>query len=133
MKTNLHKLFATDTAAETDGVWIPVSDGIEVLIARAGNQKFQKAYSRLCKPHRNLIRKGLLDGKTGDRLLVEALSEGILLDWRGIEQDGALLPYSKEAAVKLLAEMKDFADFVAAESQRMENFRLLDLEQAEKN
>ncbi len=133
MTTNLHQLFATDAAAETEGVWIPVCEGIEVKIARMGNEKFQKAYRRLCKPHRNLIRQGLLDSATEKRLLKEALAEGVLLDWRGLKQDGAPLAYSREAALKLLTELKDFADFVADEARRLDNFRERDLEDAEKN
>lgn len=133
MTTNLHKLFATDAAAETEGVTIPVGEGVTITIARMGNEKFKKAYQRLCKPHRTLIRQGLLDGETEKKLLIAAIAEGVLLGWDGLEQDGAALAYSKEAAVKLLTELKDFADFVADEARRLDNFRDKDLKAAEGN
>lgn len=134
MKTNLHSMFATSSTAEQEGVWVPVCEGVEVKLARMGNPRFAAVYKKKCKPHLASLRRGLLDKQTEVELMRQTLAEAVVLDWRGLrDAEGNLVPYSSETALQLLTDLPDFADFVADESRKLENYRESTLAESEKN
>jgi hypothetical protein len=130
---DIRKLYATNEDKETDGVWQDLGDGIEMLIARIGNPKYQKLFQRLSKPHRKAIRRGSLKEDVAEKLMIECMAETVLLGWKNVEMDGKPLPYSKENAIKILTEFKDLKDYINDFANEMEAYMQEDAEEAEEN
>lgn len=126
--------FKTDVKKSDEGVWCPVDTTTDIKIARYGNRTFQRALKRVMKPHKVMIDRGTLDDDMADKLLVEAMAEGILIDWRGMTENGAPLEYTKSEAIKVLLnkELRDFRELVVSLSQDMQLFRDEEIEEAEK-
>lgn len=126
--------FKTNAEKSDEGVWCPVDASTDIKIARYGNRTFQRALKRVMKPHKVMIDRGTLDDDTADALLVEAMAEGILIDWRGMTQAGEPLEYTKSAAIKVLLDknLRDFRELVVSLSQDMQLFRDEEIEEAEK-
>lgn len=116
MATDLFNDFATDAAAERNGVWEAYNEEVSFLIARSNNPDYNKLITRLAKQH-----KAILDSKTdaaqakSDELMVETMAKTVLLGWKGeFNFQGAPMgEYSIEKAKKLLA-VKDFRLWVGA-------------------
>jgi len=130
---DIKKLFGTNKESEIEGIWNDMGDGIEVLVARIGNPEYQKAFQAISKPHRRAIRRGTLNDEVAEKLLVKAMAKTILLDWKGIEEDGAPIPYSYENAMRILMEYKDFRDYVSDIANEMEGYKDEEDEESEKN
>jgi len=119
--------FAVDTNKEQDGVWFYFDDKEEsgVLVARAGNKKYNKALERIMKPYKHAIQRKTIEDGLAKKLMTEALVEGILLGWKGIELDGKEVPFSKETAFKILMDEKyhDFKETIEGYSQEIAAFQ----------
>lgn len=113
------KVFATNKTKEVEGVWQPGPGGSSYLIARAGNKAFTKLMGELAKPHRKLIEMGKADDDLLTDITAEAVSRTILLDWRGVTDDGKAVPYSQAECKRRLVEFPDFADMIAGLSKNM--------------
>ena len=132
---NIYSKFKTDENAETNGVWVDIGDGASVKVARLGNPNHEKIMERLRKPYRGILRTGgsLPDSVSTD-IAIKGIVDSILLDWDGFQdENGKDLPYSQEAADKLLREMKDFRELVAFLATEQETFRAEGLKEAAKN
>lgn len=125
--------FKADPVLEDEGVWTSVDAGTEasIKIARIGNRRYREAMTRRLKPYRRALRNGTLD----EKVTAEVLAETILLDWKGLTQDGVPLTYSPDAAKDLLCDnrFKDFRDLVVELAGDLELYRQQDIEDAEKN
>ncbi len=131
---DIRKAFATDRQAEQDGVWVALGDGARVKVARFNNPRHRAVLDRLRRPYRSLIMSGRdLPDDVAETMTVEATADAILLDWDGISENGAPLPFSRETARRLLSELPDFRDAVAFLSMQAETFRREALETATKN
>lgn len=131
---DIKKEFGTDTQKEIEGVWIDdFGEGLKIKIARIGNPEYQKLFNRISKPHRKAIRRGTLKDETAEKLLIQAMAKGIVLDWKGLSEDGVEIPYSYENALRLLTDYKDFREQVTEVATEIEAFRTEDEEEAEKN
>lgn len=116
--------FRTDAEKEKKGVWIPIGEGAELLIARWGNPDMIKVSERLMEPAeiRQAFRHGALSEEKAQEINTEIMAEAILLNWRGLEENGKAIPYSKEKAIELL-RIKDFSGLVTQISKTQENYR----------
>lgn len=128
---DISKRYVTSEAAEIEGIWRNLEEAGEVRVARLGNTRYQQAYQRL---ERN---KGTVDGTVlteaeQTELVVEAMAEAVLVDWRGIEWEGEPMPYSLENA-KVVLRVKDFRRVVLELSRDWEQYRKARLETAAKN
>ena len=131
---DIFKQFVTDPDKEKKGVWCPLSGDAEFLIARMGNREYTRELTQEVERY-----SAALDGNddvsddTSDNIMVKLLSKHILLAWRGtVEYKGEALPYSKEAAEKLLS-VKDFRKWVIRQSELLKNFRAAEDKVIEKN
>lgn len=116
--------FATDLDLEENGVWVDIGDGGSLLIARLGNPRYTKAVREISKPHKALIRNKTISEDLSDELLLKAMAQAILLDWKGIEDDkGKEIKYSKDAAFQLLKDLRDFRNLVTEICQEQAAFR----------
>lgn len=127
--------FAVDLKAETEGVWKDFY-GAKVLIARTGNEKFNKKLNEVFEKHReDLSKKDEAADKLADRLMVEVFADTLILDWEGIAYQGKEVKYSRQAVIDLLSppEMRDFRYELLSLADDAENFRLQLEEEQTKN
>lgn len=136
---SLRKTFKTDKSAETDGVWqeVAINDHngkpVRIKVARMSqsNKRYTKALNAATKPHQSAIQNDALDQELAKSLLQEVFAETVLLDWdnlpksdlTGVETDDELLPFSKENALALFAEMPDLYDDWESRAQKAAAFR----------
>lgn len=126
--------FQTNKAAEEDGIWVDVDgNGTKVKVARINNARYKKYFQKITKPYKRQIRNGTLAEELAEKLLVDALANTILLDWKGFTKAGEDFPYSVDNARVFLQESADFRDFVSDAANEMENFRAEELEEARGN
>lgn len=141
MAFNLTKNYATVTDLEVNGAWVDADEGVSFLIARAGNRKFNALLLRLAEKNKAAL-KGRNEAAQdrSDAIMVEVMSETILKGWRGdlqIDETDAngnvttveVGPFSIEKAAKLLA-IKDFREWVDAQSKDMANYQSAGKEEA---
>jgi hypothetical protein len=105
---DLKKTFATNKNKEVQGVWMPGPDGSSFRVARLGNENFTKLSGELMKPYRKLIQMGQADDKLLTQIAAEVTSRTILLDWKGVKDGGADVPYSTEAGQGAPLELPRF-------------------------
>jgi hypothetical protein len=115
--------FKTDENAELHGVWVPLGEGLEVLVARAGNENFNRLFRALAKPYQRQMEAGTFPEDQAKELLCDAYSKTILLDWRGLEEDGTPLAYSQAECKRVLLGSRDFRDIIVAISKEAEVYR----------
>jgi len=115
--------FATDAVAEESGVWINIDDGAQVRIARHGNNTYNRLLRDLSEPYAMSIRQGNLDDDIANKIYIKAAARAILLDWKGILENGQAIAYSAEKAESFLFNYPDFRKLIEALSLERENFR----------
>lgn len=116
---DIKKAYGTSEKLEQEGVWVPLGDGAKVKVARAGNKENRAEIKRLIAPHKVALRNDKLPDDVLETLTIKAMAGTILLDWDGIKEDGKAVPYSRENAIRLLTEYKDFRDQVAVLSNEI--------------
>jgi hypothetical protein len=105
---DIRKRFGTDRDLEESGVWQNVSDTCSILVARMNNARYNARFQELAGPKREIIRRSLISNEDAEELLLRVMSETILLDWKGVTEDGKPFPYTRENAYRLLKELPDF-------------------------
>lgn len=131
---DIRKAFAVDKSKELDGVWVQLDADTRILVARLGNERYRKVLREGMAPYRKAIKADTLSEDVQDKIMVDALVEGVLLDWEGMAENGKTLPYSKDTARRLLSDpaLKDFRDFVVEVSNEQSLFKeQLDVEAVE--
>lgn len=123
----------TDTALEEEGVWRDIGDGARLKIARLGNPAYKAEWEKRSKPYKRQIRNDSLPTEKANELLYQCLARAVLLDWDGLDEDGQPVPYSRENAVRLLREIRDFRDLVVSLADDAEAYRREAIEDAEGN
>ena len=123
----------TDKDKSENGVWMNVDpEGVvQLKLARIKNPKFM-----------NFMRDRMLSGKAGkgaskkiaqlmgesavdEATIVEGIAKFVLLDWKGILEDGKEIPYSQETAERVLADeqYQEFLEIVVEMASDNEAFR----------
>lgn len=120
---DIKKSFGTSLALENEGVWIELGEGASIKVARVGNKENKALLKKLIAPHKMAARNDKLADEVWEKITVESMAATILLDWKGIEDDGKALPYSKENAIRLLTDYKDFREQVASFSSELALFQ----------
>lgn len=117
-----------DFSAIDEGVWTEF-DGSSFKIAHISNAKFQRALARLQQPHMRKIQEGRLDPDLNKRILTQAMSEGILVDWRNVKtRKGEDVPFKADSAHKALLANVEFRDFVSDFATSISNYRAEEVE-----
>ena len=108
------KDFKKDEVKELDGVWayFDVEETQGVLVARAFNDKFTRAFRKLPRGLQAAAKMQTISRGADKKVWYKLLSETVLLDWKGISDEGKVLKYSTEAAAAMMMKYKDFAAFV---------------------
>lgn len=126
--------FATDPVATEQGTWVPYKGGIEFLIARAGNKRFNRMLRNEMDKHPELMiedadlkkmtdaQRDAVDAAT-QTVMIGVEASTVLLGWRGPFQfRGQPLTYSTQTA-EILLRMPDFRNWVMGKAREQAVFR----------
>lgn len=124
-----------DRKTQNEGVWVEHDMTTSFLIARMGNPKFKARFNSLMAPHQRKYEAGKLDMEMQGQIMARAVSETILLDWKGLTLDGKEIKYSKERAFEILSDAtaEEFLALILEYAQDNERFRNEKLETSSKN
>jgi len=117
--------FQSDPELEEKGVWRPIGNGAEALIARVGNKKFRSLIRRKLKSNRAIIeQEDDLAEEVSEEVMIEVYAHTVLLDLKNVSIDGKPLDrYTPELGIKLL-KMRDFRDRIKSYAEDAEAFRI---------
>lgn len=118
------KVYNFDKEACEQGRWFPFR-GAEVLVARSNSKRYRDAVKRHRAAFQSIIdaRVPLSDDQI-EKMTIEVAADAVLLGWRGFEEDGVEVPYSRDNAVRLLTEHPEFRDDIANIANSEDNFRI---------
>lgn len=129
------KMFVTDKALETGGVWHELGAGVKVKIARMGTPEYNATLRRLAQPHKNLARRVMEDSDLIDeadlvvfkKIEAQAMAEHVLVDWQGFtesdEPGSPAVPYSIEKALEYIQASDDFRKLLTELAGKASNFK----------
>lgn len=133
---NLRKLFGTDAAAETEGVWIDYADGVSMKIARMGgaNYEYSRYLSAQLKPYKFQLDKGNLSEEKSKEIMADVIAHCILKDWKGVtDGQGQPIAFSKEAAKEILCQYPELIRDLQVQASDYRRFAQEVLEDIVKN
>jgi len=130
---DIKKEYGTDASLETEGTWEDFGEGCEIKIARIGNKAYRKYFQKASKPYQKQIRRGTLSDDKAEELLIDAMAHCIVMDWKGMQEDGADIEFSIANCKRVLTEYKDLRDAISDIANSAESFKLAEDEAAEKN
>lgn len=119
----------TDPKLERDGVWIEFDSETSFKIASAETTSYLELIEAKLKPFRSAKRSGTFDHETRRRLSIEAIAEGVLLDWKGVNMGGKPLPFTRDNAILVLSRVKEVLDFVSNSASDLSNFRAKEIQE----
>lgn len=125
MKSNLDKLFKTDKKIEQEGVWFDVSDDVGFLVKpwKPSNPAMKSAMATHYKPYAKQIEFGTIEDVKAREIMVKVFVNACLVDWRGVEIDGQVTPFSKETAIKFLTELPELYETLLSYAKDFHNYK----------
>ena len=118
--------FKSDVDRERNGLWLDYGDAGEFLVARAGgsNREYEKALSRITRPHKRALEAEAIDNAKAFDLMKQAFAEAVVLDWRGVtDEQGNEIPFSKEKCLWLLRELDDLFQAIREDAHKATLYR----------
>lgn len=128
---DIRKLFGVNKAKESEGAWVPIGGGIEVKVKRAGqaNKEFAAEQMKMLKPFSKQIAMNTMDMDILRQINAKLFAKHVIVDWRGISENGETVPFSKEKFIEYATEMPDFFSDIFTAATELQNFQ--DAEDAE--
>ena len=138
------KDFRTDTTKEVEGVWQPIGDGTEFLIARMSNPTTKAAFRRVTSRYKGQALEMMPEWKQ-EEIYARVLADTVLLDWREtvdgkvaehtITLDGKKVKFSADKAFEILSDpaYKDLLQVVRIYTEAEEAYRENAIGEAEGN
>lgn len=123
--------FRLDDDAVQNGVWIDFGGDASMKIAPFDNPSFEEAFRKAGKPYADLGKKPNEDEQ--EEIMCRTMSQFIVLDWKGVFDGDNELPYSTDAAYRLLKELPRIRAKIITEAQKLENFKAKAREDTEGN
>lgn len=105
-----YQAFGRNESREQEGVIVDLGESGKFRLARAGgsNKRYQKSLESGMRPHRRAFQQGTLSDEVANAVLLNAFCDAVVLGWEGVTgPDGQPLPYSRDAAKKLLTDLPD--------------------------
>lgn len=118
----------TNTSSMLDGIWVDFDTTSKVKIAKFDNPNY-RAFVQGQRTEGAILEDGRASDELVD-LMCNAMSETVLLDWEGFTLRGEEVPYSKEAAYRLLREFEPFRNQIILMAQTQQNFADEEFEEA---
>lgn len=119
------KDISLDIDKQQNGVWSEIDNETSVLVARMHNKEFNKLFAKLSAPHRQRVRRGILNEVTSEKIMNETLAKTVLLGWKGLMRDGKEVKYSVKEALALFSNDKfiTFKELILEIASNEENYR----------
>lgn len=141
---SLFSQFKTNSSKEAEGFWFEDTGVVNAdktvpgfLLARAsrGNPKFAKATEAVSKKFKRQLENDLLSNDAALQINKALFLDTVLLGWRNVQpaDDGVELPFTRENADWLIAELPDLYDLLEAAARKASNFRDAEVEDDAKN
>lgn len=130
---DIRKFYSTDKLLENEGAWVDLDDETSIKVARIGNKAFKEVWKKETAPYQHSMKNKVLSDEAGEKIMIKVVASTILLDWKGVTENGKPVDYSLENAVRMLTEYKDFRDMVIEISSDMNNFKDKEEKEAIKN
>jgi hypothetical protein len=122
----VYRNFATNDAAETEGVILDFGGGEKIRIARAGggNKAYAKALEKATAPFRREIQLNVLTEEQATEIARQVYADAVIRGWEGLkDRDGKPFPYSKENAVRLLMDLPELFQDLREQATNLALFR----------
>lgn len=104
-----------------DGVWARYRGDIRLRIASMEAPAYRETMIRVLKAHPNQVEK--ISDEEEREINARIFAESILTDWENIQEDGADVPFSQEAALRYLLDRDlDLFEFVERVAGNSANF-----------
>lgn len=111
--------YKSDEELKKTGVWRKFGDA-ELLIASTDSPRYRKTQLRVAKSKPPAkLRK---DAETLHDVTVEVMAEGLLLDWKNVNDGKKALEPTLENKIRVLNLIPDLRDFISNEAQDLTNF-----------
>ncbi len=138
---SLYETYETNKEKEIGGVpmeFSPNKDGtiptFHVTRMSRSNTRYTKRLEAATKPFRRQIQLETLGNDQAEKIQIEVFVDTILLGWKNVQnRKGEVVPFSKEAAMKLFKELPDFYDDLQARASKASEFRDEAIEEEAKN
>ena len=104
---------------DNEGREFEIGNGASLTIAAWQNPKFKEKFARLAKPHLSAMRAGLLAPEVQDKIMSEAMAGTVLLNWKGMAEDGKDIPFSEEVAAAKLLKYERLREIVTGYAQTL--------------
>lgn len=124
------KELLTDQVKEEEGVWVDIDIDAQIKVARLFNDRFTRMMAAARRPYGRKVEQ---DTTLQEKLLVEVMAECILLDWKGLTEDGKELKFSKKRGLELMQQSRDFRNIVTQAATDAANFHADEVEEDAKN
>lgn len=113
------KTITPDKELASEGVWLPYS-GAEFKIASQDTSRYDTAMMKNSRKQNaaELRRKP----EIMQEVIITTIAETILLDWKGVEENGTPLPCTLANKKKILG-IRELREWISAQSAEVENFR----------
>lgn len=113
--------FTTDEKKQIEGVWVDFGGEARFKIASFRNPDFQKAFASMREPY-DKLRKTMTDAEMKS-IMVFCLARYVVLGWENVFDNKQPLPYSIEAAERVLDKLDAIRDRVIEEATKIANFK----------
>lgn len=131
-KFNIYSKYGSDRKKETNGVpfYVDKDSNTYILVARWSNRNVEhsKAQAELT------LNAGSYDEQELEQKRIEVFVNHLVKGWHNIfDIDGNEIPYSKENALKLMADLPDLVDELVGFALKRENYPIDTVEESVKN
>jgi len=138
---SLYKNWSTDINKEVNGIPVEFEandDGTvpTFIISRMGatNKPYLRALEQAQKPYLRQIQLKTMDKDKHEKLILEVFATNIIKGWSNIQdENGNVLAYSKENAVKILTDLPEIYDNLFQVAMSADMFKKDELEESAKN
>ena len=94
-----------DSTKATEGIWVPVENGIRFKVASVTTAGYVAAVERALKVCRPVSKKGVLDEERFVDLVQRATADFLLLDWENVDgEDGKPMRYTPDLGYQFLSD-----------------------------
>ncbi len=119
MKTSLDSSFKMNDKEKEDGKWFFVSDEVEFKVRSSFSDVATSVRRRLDSGF-----KGKIPIKVQEQITLRHISEGIVIDWRGLTVDGEPAgDYDPKVMEEMLSQMPSLVVTIAEISSSTESFQ----------
>lgn len=122
---SIYTLMGSNESDSENGKWFVIAPGVEIKIRRYDAKVSRKVHESLFAPYQRMQKfGGNIPVEIQEELGTLHAARGLIADWKGfVDRDQKEIPYTPEAAEKLLRELVDLRNMVAALSLDIKNFR----------